>query len=275
MTTQATRGASGLRRPQATDTRGPLVILTRPDGLNQTLESAVLRAGYDVLELPALQIDPLAFEIPELTDCSLVIFVSPSAVRVFFEHWPAGSKWPESTYVAAPGTGTARALMAEFNERAWPEPQWVLPVRAGVADAEALWEAIEAQAASVLTGRVVLVRGDQGRDWLLQQLQRRGSDVQVLNAYTQRSAPWSPQALEVLRQAQRNARSSLWLISSSLSARYLQEQLRRQALDLWASQGVAVVIHERIVPACSPVWPRVIVASSQPDAFLHTLESLA
>lgn len=267
------RAQSGRARPSSA--RGPLVILTRPDGLNHALESVVADAGYEVLELPALQIESLEFDFPDLSGCSLIIFVSPSAVRVFFERWPAGLEWPSKVYVAAPGTGTARTLSKVFAERGWAEPHWVLPARIGVADAEAMWEAIEAQAEVVLQERVLLVRGAHGRDWLLQQLQQRRCDVQDILAYTQAPAIWPVGAIETLREAQRNARRSLWLISSSISARFLREQLRRLAFDQWASGGVAVVIHERIVPACTPIWPKVIVASSHPDAFLRTLESLA
>src|SRR3546814_5124008 len=83
-----------------------IAILTRPDGRNETLARALRAAGWQALELPALEIQPLPVQpaqLPLPQDHDLVVFVSGNAARLYIAQLRdvAGqAAWPPATAAA-------------------------------------------------------------------------------------------------------------------------------------------------------------------------------
>jgi len=192
------------------------IIVTRPAA--QTAEwVADLRAnGLDAVALPLIGID--AVDDPaellaawrSLAQHRLVSFVSPNAVQHFFAHRPEGAAWPGAVLAGSPGPGTTRALIG----LGVPAALIVEPAAdAAQFDSESLWAQLRQHAWA--GARVLVVRGDGGRDWLADTLRAAGAKVAHLAAY-RRCAPRLDDAQRLLLQAAIAApESHLWLFSSS------------------------------------------------------------
>ena len=144
------------------------VLVTRPRGLAEAFAEALERRGARAIVFPAIEIEPLP-PPPALRragDYDLVIFVSPSAVRVAAAHIAA---WPAT--VAAIGSGTRRELERAGAAR-------VLAPRTG-ADSEALLAELPGLAGK----RVLIVRGQGGRPVLGDTLTQRGANVEYAECY--------------------------------------------------------------------------------------------
>lgn len=183
--------------------RGPLagagIIVTRPARQAAGLAAQLAALGATPIIIPAIVILPpadrsaleRAHAALELYD--LAIFVSANAVEYGV---PARDRWPPGLAVFAPGPGTATALAA-----------------AGVAGAQVPRTSFDSEgllALPALTGvagkRVLILRGDGGREVLAETLRARGAHVDYVDCY-RRAAPHSGAAglVEVLRDGRAHA----------------------------------------------------------------------
>jgi uroporphyrinogen-III synthase len=198
-------------------------IVTRPAAQAATWVADLQRAGVDAVALPLIRIGPPADPAPvreawrTLDGHALVFFVSANAVLHFFALRPPGAAWPAATRAAAPGPGTAAALQAQ----GLAEGGVVAPAADAPAfDSEALWARLQHER---WAGRSVLVvRGEDGRDWLAEQLRGAGATVRYLAAYTRAAPEPDAQARALLAAARAAPAAFLWLFSSSEAVRHLQ-----------------------------------------------------
>jgi uroporphyrinogen-III synthase len=148
------------------------VVVTRPRELAEPFVQLLEQRGARALVFPAIEIQPLppAPQLGRVAEFDIVVFVSPSAVRVALRALPP---WPGGLAGAAIGSGTKREL-----ERAGIAP--VIAPAAG-ADSEALLAAPEMQ--HVAGKRVLIVRGDGGRALLGDALAARGARVEHAECY--------------------------------------------------------------------------------------------
>lgn len=165
-------------------TGGPLadmgILVTRPRDLAAGLMQGIAQLGGIPVAFPAVDIAPpadavtLRARIDALPDYRLAIFISPTAVA---QALPAilqrHGAWPAATRIAAVGLGTARTL-----ERLGVGP--VLCAADG-ADSEHLLALPEL--ADVAGARVLILRGEGGRDLLAQTLSQRGARVDHAECY--------------------------------------------------------------------------------------------
>jgi uroporphyrinogen-III synthase len=153
------------------------ILVTRPRELAQPLAAAIERRGGRAIVFPAIEIQalPAPAALRRIPDYRLVIFVSPTAVRVAM---PAMAPWPPGVAAAAIGAGTRREL-----ERAGMGG--VIAPPAG-ADSEALLAMPEMH--EVAGKRVLIVRGESGRPMLGNALGARGAAVEYAECY-RRSRP--------------------------------------------------------------------------------------
>jgi uroporphyrinogen-III synthase len=197
---------------------GPCVVVTRPQPQADDWVARLQALGQPARALPLMRIEQVAAFQAEvlgawrsLARYRLVMFVSPNAVLAFFAARPADARWPETALAGATGPGTVAALRAQgvaAAQIAAPAPD------APTFDAEALWR--HALAGRDWAGQSVLVvRGEDGRDWLADTLGRAGATVTCLAAY-RRAAPLWPGALaEVLAAVVAEPARHAWLFSSS------------------------------------------------------------
>jgi uroporphyrinogen-III synthase len=148
------------------------IVVTRPRELAQAFAQLLEQRGARALVFPAIEIQPLPppAALGRIADFDLVIFVSPSAVRVAL----SGLAWPRGPAVAAIGSGTKRELERAGVAR--------VTAPAAGADSEALLAAPEVQ--HVAGKRVLIVRGEGGRELLGDSLAARGARVEYAECYS-------------------------------------------------------------------------------------------
>jgi uroporphyrinogen III methyltransferase / synthase len=184
---------------------GRSIVVTRAREQASELRARLEVLGADVLELPAIVIEPLDFSIPSLDDYAWVVFTSANGVAAFFERGLHTSghdaRALAETRVAAIGPGTERALAARGVLADLVPERFV---------AEGLLEAFPDPSASGT--RVLLGRAEQARDVLPEGLVARGFAVDVLPLY--RTAPGTPDP-EMLRRTQQGDVDAITFTSSS------------------------------------------------------------
>lgn len=219
------------------------VLVTRPAEQAQQWTRDLVAAGIDAVALPLIEIappdDPAAVgrAWQRLADYQLALFVSPNAVGQFFALRPEGAGWPQTLQAATPGPGTADSL----RQHDVPAACLVTPAPdAPQFDSESLWEVLGAQ--DWQGRRVLLLRGATGRDWLVQQLQARGAQVDALQVYRRMPPVWDSAGHENLRRALAQPSGHTWLFSSSEAI----DQLELLAPGADWSRARAITSHPRI-----------------------------
>lgn len=161
---------------------GPLagrgILITRPAHQAGTLAVLIHAAGGRPVIFPALEIldpadpQPLLDAIARLENYDLAIFISPNAVTRAMECM-AGRAWPAGLRVAAIGKGGVRELERHGLHGV------IAPQRSF--DSERLLEMPQLQAVS--GQRVLILRGDGGRELLGDTLAARGARVDYVACY--------------------------------------------------------------------------------------------
>lgn len=261
----------------------PTVVVTRPAGQSRQLTEALQSAGLDVLGFPLLAIGPpsddaaLRDALSRLHDYALVVFVSPNAVSfaldtlVQVQNAPALPQWPTDVPVAVVGPSSVAAL-AERGVAA-PTHRVIAPAGAygnpetsnepARFDSEALWSELDTAPGSFDGRRVLIVRGNGGRDWLGDRLREAGARVDAVEAYS-RTLP-EPSAMQwqaVRDNLKPGAPPCAWLLTSSEAVRNLDALAR---LHLSAQE------HERLKQMqCIAPHAR-IAAQAHALGFAHVL----
>jgi uroporphyrinogen-III synthase len=174
------------------------IVVTRPARQAAGLVAQLAALGATPIVFPAIVILPPADRTAldrvhaELSTYDIAIFVSANAAEYGV---PAPGAWPATLATFAPGPGTAAALAAVgVGEAAIP---------ATTLDSEGLLAL--PQLAAVRGKRVVIFRGDGGREHLADTLRTRGAHVDYVGCY-RRAPPASGEGLaEVLRQGRAHA----------------------------------------------------------------------
>ncbi len=191
------------RRPLA----GTTVAVTRARAQASGLASRLRELGADVVEAPAIRIEPIAGPAPALDRYDLVCVTSPNGVGLLFERLAGeglDARAFASARVAAIGPGTAASLR-EHGLIADIVPERFV--------AEGLIEAL----ADVPVTRALIARAAQARDVLPDALRRRGAEVDVVTLYETVAEPLGAEQLDQL------ARADYVTFTSSSTVRFLLE----------------------------------------------------
>lgn len=235
----------------------PCTIITRPQHEAQQWVAALQQRGMAALALPLIAIGPapdaLALQAvrQHVTDYRAIMLVSGNAAQHFFEPNTALALTQQAlvaikTRVWSPGPGTAQTLQRLGIAAA----QIDCPAHDAVQfDSEALWAQVHRQ---IIPGdRVLIVRGAEadapphgtGRDWLAQQIQAAGGQVEFVVAYTRSAPRFTPAQITQVQDAARSG--ALWLLSSSQALAHLCAALPGQD---WC-HARALATHPRIAQA--------------------------
>ena len=221
------------------------VIVTRPAAQAAEWVLQLRAANIDAVALPLIGIAPApdraAVESAwaSLGVQRLVVFVSPNAVEQFFALRPPGRAWPAGVMAGSPGPGTTRALLGVGV----PESSIVAPAAEALQfDSESLWQQLAAH--DWHGARVLIVRGDGGRDWLAETLREHGAGVDHVAAYRRQAPAFSAAEHTVLAQALNEPASRLWFFSSSEAIDHLAQIVSGRNLR-W-SEARALATHPRI-----------------------------
>lgn len=169
--------------------RGCRIVTTRPDAQAAGLAAELGGLGATVENFPVIAIlsaDPAPLRQVDLAAYDLAFFVSPNAVEHALAIRPRGD-WPASLRVATVGPASARLLRA----CGWGE---VIVPEVGF-DSEAVLALADFAPAAVAGRRVLLLRGEGGRELLAEVLRERGARVDACCVYRRAAAALDPAAL--------------------------------------------------------------------------------
>lgn len=241
---------------------GCRVLVTRPPAQADALCAAIESAGGVAVRFPVLSIVGRAREAieAELGDepADIVVFVSVNAVR-FGLPALAGS----DALIAAIGPATAAALAEAGCETD------IAPA-AGF-DSEALLSALAA--IDVDGKRVLIVRGDGGRELLAGALQRRGADVRYLQVYQRERFRHDDGAIEDIGRRFAAGEIDVVTILSVETLRHLLALLPAAARERLRETPLVAPGDRVIQTACAlvPGVPAIKAAGPRPADILNAL----
>lgn len=222
------------------------VVITRPRQQAEPLARAVAALGRTPVLLPLLDISPIDDQaglkavLDGLAAYALVAFVSPNAVDAAFAHL---ARWPEGVAIAVVGEGSRAALARHGVDDSCATIH--CPKDPAFSDSEHLLQALDLDA---LRGRrVLVVRGESGRELLPDALRAAGARVETVAAYRRAVPAFTPELAESLRTLL--ARPHDWIVTSSEALRglvALVERLDDGAGVARLQQQHLIVPHARI-----------------------------
>lgn len=218
------------------------------------LELELAAAGVQVHAFALIRVvapaDPQAARrvLARLQEFALAVPVSPSAVQAALRlREPA---WPTSCAVGLVGQASLEAFERGLRARGEdPGRLRLVCARQAGADSEALWRELQAWRKNWSGERVLVLRGDGGRDWLAATLREAGADVQVQEIYRRAAASADPASLQRLRELL--ALGAAWQIGAASALHNLCALLDAAGLDArraLADQR-ALVHHPRVAEA--------------------------
>ena len=247
------------------------VVVTRPAAqaagwVEQLHVRGVAAEALPLIEIAAVEdASPLVDAWRSIARHRLVVFVSANAVEHFFAVRPEGAAWPDDVAAGAPGPGTAEALL----RAGCPAGVVVSPaVDAAQFDSEALWERLRSRDWN--GARVLVVRGDGGRDWLADRLRDAGATVATVGAY-RRIAPTFAADARARLGALVAGDGVVWLFSSSEAI----VNLAHVAGDAHWQQARAVATHPRIAARARALgFGAVVECGATVDAVIACIQSI-
>lgn len=233
------------------------IVITRPAGQALNLTRLVQAAGGKPVLFPVLEIldagdlQPLQALIDRLDEFDMAIFISPSAVNKAMNLITARRSLPPSLKIAAIGRGSTREL------RHFGVSNVIAPTRKF--DSEALLGLPEL---SELAGRrVVIFRGDGGREVLGDTLVARGAVIEYAECY-RRGKP-NIDAAPLLKAWARNELHAI-VVTSSEGLRNLFDMVGKLG-QAWLRKTPLFVTHPQIAATAGELGLAVIVEAGPGD----------
>lgn len=243
-------------------TQAPLaglgILVTRPAHQAEHLANLIRQAGAEPILFPALEIvdlpdlQPLQRLIERLDEFDLAIFISPNAVNKAMNLIRTRGHIPPKLKFAAIGKGSAKVLML-FGVKNVIAPQQRF-------DSEAL---LELPALSDVTEqRIVIFRGDGGRELLGDVLSQRGAQVEYAECYRR-----------IKPQADNGKLLYLWARNELHAITITSSEVLRNLYDLvgklgqqWLKKTPVFVPHERIAEAARELGLQQVFVTDVGDA---------
>lgn len=237
------------------------IVVTRPREQARGLIQGIERLGGSARPFPLLEIEAVSDtqalhrQLTRLKQADLAIFISPNAVRFGMAAITAAGGLPPQLRIATIGQGSAKALHELGVAR--------LIVPAERFDSEGLLALPELQ--DVAGKRVMILRGDGGRELLGDTLKVRGATVEYVTCYLRRK-----HALDVA--ALLSAQPDAITVTSSEALAHLWEMLK-------GSEFLAAALfvpHPRIAElARQQGWKNIVVTGSGDDGLIASLVAWA
>jgi uroporphyrinogen-III synthase len=247
---------------QGSPLAGVGVLVTRPAEQAGGLCSLIEEAGGEAIACPVLEIAPSGRlaeareKFAALGDTDWLVFVSVNAVRNAQTAWDDGiMRFPVGARIAAMGRATAKAL-DEAGQR-------VAVVAPPPFDSEALLTLDEFRQPA--GQRILLVRGEGGRELLAETLRTRGARVEIAEVYRRMAA--KVDAGTMLARWRRSPLRAATVTSRDILEHFVA-LLTPVAGDTLRATPLAV-IGERVRQAAQTAgFRRVVAASEASDAAL-------
>lgn len=248
-------------------------LVTRPQPQADSWVESLRQQGVCAEALPLIDISapPQADAVEavwrNMSAYRALMFVSPAAVEWFFKQRPHDAVWHNATWAAAPGPGTAKALLIHGANCGLQADQLLTPTQdAAQFDSEHLWPVLAThdwsqQTVGILSG------GDsqeaRGRTWLTRQWQASGATVQTVLTYQRGPARWQAPQRALADAALKEPDRYIWLFSSSEALGFLNELTADAGGVPWTKLR-ALATHPRIGETARS-WGIEDIVESRPD----------
>jgi uroporphyrinogen-III synthase len=236
---------------------GRHVVVTRPAGQAAHFATALTGQGaipvlYPVLEIRDIEnVAPVLDAAIRLDDFDLAVFVSPNAIEKALTLILARRTWPVGLRVAALGKSSERELARQgIGEVLSP------PLRF---DSEALLELPELT--EVAGKRVIIFRGDGGREVLGDTLKARGAEIEYVTCYRRARPQLDPAPLLKLWEV---GKLDAVTLTSSEGLRNFHEMIGRLG-QAWLKKTPTFVPHARIAEQAQAFGLTRVIATEPGD----------
>ena len=254
------------------------IIVTRPAGQARQLielltaslkNDELVKQGKQnlptILSLPLLtiipkendisgsQVDSLADHITTvLKDVDLAIFVSPNAIectmRLLGRSWQDLSK--KIIPIGVMGGSSELALHHHGVGLEETPTRILIPENNEHWDSEGLWQKLQSLNADWSGYKVVIFKGEGGRDWLADTLKAAGAMVETISVYARMPLDIDNPAWEAIHEI--DFSQSLWLLTSSEAVRYLGEVMQNKFKQTLLDAS-AICPHQKIGEAAKAI----------------------
>ncbi len=167
-------------RDAARPLAGKTIAVTRARAQASALAARLSALGAEVVEAPAIKIEPLNPKLPDLAGYDLLCLTSPNGVEQLFAALGDARDLAGLT-IAAIGPGTARALLDHG-------------IKADIVPDRSVAEALVEALVDVPTQRALIARAEEARDVLPDALRARGAEVDLLALYRTVAEPLDDRA---------------------------------------------------------------------------------
>jgi len=256
------RRAVSESHPAAAPLAGKGILVTRPAHQAQELARLIREAGGRPIMFPVIEIldvedlQPLLAIIGRLAEFDLAVFISPNAVDKAMNLIAARGGLPAGLKLAAVGKGSARELK-RYGIAGVLVPE-------GRFDSEGLLALPDLQGVS--GRRVVIFRGDGGRELLGDTLAARGASVTYAECY-RRSRPGAD-AAALLRSWARGEVQAV-TVTSGEGLRNLFDMVGKLGQQ-WLKKTPLFAVHPRIAQAARELGVTQVVITGPGDDGLAT-----
>ena len=260
------------------------LVVTRPSGqatgLIEALQTAITELPTEqqpqsIVQLPLLTIAaksdsklPTAIQ-GALQTADLAVFVSPNAIecamRLLGDAWQSIATKVIPIGVVGQSSRDALYRHGVGMEPGSPTPIW-MPHNLAESDSEGLWRAIKDRFPNWAGLKVVLFRGDGGREWLVEQLQSVGAQVEVIAVYSR--IPLSESSPHWDRVLNANTDDALWILTSSEAVRHLGAVLKQQGRGAYLTNASALCPHHNIAISAKEIGFATVLECHPGDAAL-------
>ena len=254
------------------------IVITRPSGqarqLSEALQASLLQSGFtpettpQIISLPLLTIAPKSDDalVKQITTAlktaDLVIFVSPNAIectmRLLEQSWQDLSD--KSLPIGVMGGSSMAALKNHGIGVESIPTKVILPQSNAQWDSEGLWAELQKLSWDWSTKKVIIFKGEGGRDWLAETLKNAGVHVESFSVYARIPLDLSNPIWNAIHEM--DFSQSLWLLTSSEAVRYLGQA--KLPLEL----AVAICPHHNIADAAEQIGFGEVLACEPGDEAL-------
>lgn len=239
---------------------GRHIVVTRPAGQATHLAEALVALGAHPVLFPVLVIEGIANTTPlldvaiRLDQYDWAVFVSPNAVEHALAVVLAHRRWPDKVRAATVGHSSEEALARHgIREVTAPRERF---------DSEAL---LELPAFATVAGkRVIVFRGDGGRDLFGDTLKARGAAVDYVTCYRRAKPALDPAPLLKLWG---DSRLDALTLTSSEGLRNLYAMVGKLGQS-WLKKTPTFVPHARIAEQARALGLRQVILTAPADAGL-------
>ena len=269
--------------------RSTTLVVTRPSGQASALTEALQAAIASIVashlkqdwQAPQIMALPLLTIVPKsdtmvavairtaMQTADLAVFVSPNAIectmRLLGDDWQSIAQRPIPIGVVGQSSYHALERHGIGTEAKLPTPIW-MPENPAQWDSEGLWDAIQNRFPSWAGRRVVVFRGDGGREWLADQLQSVGAQVEAIAVYSRIPLSESSPQWEKILNA--NTDDALWILTSSEAVRHLGAVLEQQGRQDYLAGASALCPHHNIARSAKEIGFATVLECHSGDAAL-------